>query len=139
VAPPRSREAFVPVRRARVKEWTGRTRRVKLRTLAYARSGDKGDTCNVGVVARSPEIYDWLREALTAAVVKRFFKGQVKGKVVRHELDNLQALNFLLEGALGGGGTVSLLLDPQGKTLSQALLELEVEAPVKIVPKISAS
>jgi hypothetical protein len=137
VAPPRSREPFVPVRRPRVKQWPARTRRVTLRTLAYARSGDKGDTCNVGVVARSPEIYDWLRETLTAAVVKRFFKGIVKGKVVRHELDNLQALNFLLESALGGGGTVSLLLDPQGKTMSQALLELEVEAPAKLVPSSS--
>lgn len=139
VAPPRSREPFVPVRRSRVKQWPGRTRRVTLRTLAYARSGDKGDTCNVGVVARSPEIYDWLRETLTAAVVKRFFKGIAKGKVVRHELDNLQALNFLLESALGGGGTVSLLLDPQGKTMSQALLELEVEVPAKLVPRSNAT
>lgn len=134
VAPPRSRNAYAPVRRPRVKSWTGRTRKVSLRTLAYARSGDKGDTCNVGVVARSPEIYDWLRETLTAPVVKRFFRGMVKGKVVRHELDNLQALNFLLEHALGGGGTVSLLLDPQGKTMSQALLEMEVAAPVKLIP-----
>ena len=85
-------------------------------------------------MARSPEIYDWLREALTPAVVKRFFQGTVRGKVRRHELHNLQALNFLMEGALGGGGTVSLMLDPQGKTLSQALLAMEVEAPARIVP-----
>lgn len=121
-------------RRARVRAWPGRSRRVRLRELAHARSGDKGDTCNIGVIARSPEIYDWLRETLTAAVVRRFFRGIVKGKVVRHELHNLQALNFLLEEALGGGGTVSLMLDPQGKTLSQALLEMEVAAPARILP-----
>lgn len=122
-------------RRPRVRAWPGRTRRVKLRALAHARSGDKGDTCNIGVIARSEAIYDWLRESLTAAVVRRFFRGIVKGKVVRHEVPNLLALNFLLEKALGGGGTVSLLLDPQGKTLSQALLEMEVEAPARIVPR----
>ncbi len=121
-------------RRARVKEWPRRTRKVKLRRLAHARSGDKGDTCNIGLVARSPEIYDWLRETMKPALVKRFFKGIVKGKVTRHELHNLGALNFLMERSLGGGGTVSLMLDPQGKTLSQALLEMEVEAPVRILP-----
>jgi len=121
-------------RRPRVRAWPRRTRRVQLRDLAYARSGDKGDTCNVGVLARSPEIYDWLRATLTSAVVKRFFRGIVRGKVVRYEADNLLALNFLLHETLGGGGTVSLLLDPQGKTLSQALLELEVDAPVTIIP-----
>ncbi|HOX24352.1 MAG TPA: DUF1446 domain-containing protein [Candidatus Krumholzibacteria bacterium] len=123
-----------PARRPRVRAWPQRTRRTKLRTLAFARSGDKGDTCNIGVLARSPEIYDWLREALTPAVVKRFFRGIVKGKVVRHEADNLLALNFLLERSLGGGGTVSLLLDPQGKTLAHALLEMDVDAPAKIIP-----
>ncbi|MEZ4386155.1 MAG: acyclic terpene utilization AtuA family protein [Candidatus Krumholzibacteriia bacterium] len=120
--------------RPRVKEWPRRNRRVKLHRLAHARSGDKGDTCNIGLVARSPEIYDWLREEMTPAVVKRFFKGIVKGKVTRHELHNLHALNFLMEQSLGGGGTVSLMLDPQGKTLSQALLEMEVEVPVRLVP-----
>jgi hypothetical protein len=123
------------VRRPRVKEWPGRTRKVALRRLAHARSGDKGDTCNIGLVARTPELYDWLREAITSAVVKRFFKGIVHGKVTRHELHNLGALNFLMERSLGGGGTVSLMLDPQGKTLSQALLELEVEVPTKLVPQ----
>ncbi len=134
-APPRSHRSAPDEKRPRVKTWPKRTRRVKLRALAHARSGDKGDTCNVGVVARSPEAYDWLRETLTPAVVKRFFKGIVKGRVTRHELHNLHALNFLMERSLGGGGTVSLMLDPQGKTLSQALLEMEVDAPVSIVPK----
>jgi len=128
-------EVTAPASRPSVTEWPERTRRTQLRTLAYARSGDKGDTCNVGVLARSPEIYDWLRETLTATVVKRFFKGIAKGKVVRYELDNLLGLNFLLEQSLGGGGTVSLMLDPQGKTLSHALLEMVVDAPEGIVPE----
>ena len=111
----------------------GRTRRVLLRDLAYARSGDKGDTCNIGVLARSPAIYAWLLANLTAARVRAFFKGRVRGRVVRHELDNLQALNFLLEEALGGGGTVSLLIDPQGKTFAQALLQLPLEVPASLL------
>jgi hypothetical protein len=136
-APPPSPD-HVPAprpRRPRRKAWPGRTRRVPLRVLAHARSGDKGDTCNVGVCARSPEIHDFLREALTAGVVKRFFQGIVRGRVTRHELPNLLALNFLMERALGGGGTVSLMLDPQGKTLSQALLEMELEVPRSLVPR----
>lgn len=132
-APGPAPEPVPAIRRPRVRTWPGRTKRVKLRELALARSGDKGDTCNIGVLARSPEIYDWLRERLTAAVMRRFFKGIVKGKVTRHELHNLCALNFLLEESLGGGGTVSLMLDPQGKTLAQALLEMEMEAPVKLL------
>jgi hypothetical protein len=122
-------------RRPRRRVWPGRTRKVTLRQLAHARSGDKGDTCNIGLCARSPELFDWLREALTPAVVKRFFRGIVKGKVTRHELPNLLALNFLMERSLGGGGTVSLMLDPQGKTLSQALLEMELEVPTALVPR----
>ncbi len=70
---------------------------------------------------------------LTAGGVKRFFKGKVHGKVTRFELDNLEGLNFLLEGSLGGGGTTSLLVDPQGKTMSQALLEMEVRVPVGLL------
>jgi hypothetical protein len=134
-APVNADHVSAPVaRRPRVKDWPRRTRKMPLRALAHARSGDKGDTCNIGLVARTPEIYDWLREAITPAVVKRFFKGIVKGKVTRHELHNLGALNFLMERSLGGGGTVSLMLDPQGKTLSQALLEMEVEAPARLAP-----
>jgi hypothetical protein len=136
-APPRNTSPVNLVRRPKVKSWPKRTRRVQLRTLAYARSGDKGDTCNIGVLARSPEIYDWLKTHLKPAMVKGFFKGIVKGKVTRHELDNLEALNFLMERSLGGGGTVSLMLDPQGKTLSQALLEMDVEVPANLVPKAS--
>jgi len=103
--------------------------RVPLSRLAHGRSGDKGDTCNIGVIARAPEIYPWLKRTLTAAVVKRRFHGICRGKVERHEVPNLGALNFLLHESLGGGGTVSLRLDAQGKTLSHALLAMEVAAP----------
>ena len=105
------------------------TVRVPLSRLAHARSGDKGDTANIGVIARSPEIYPWLARTLTAAVVKKRFKGICLGKVERHEVPNLGALNFLLHESLGGGGTVSLRLDAQGKTLSHALLAMDVRAP----------
>ncbi len=111
----------------------GALRKVALRRLCYARSGDKGDTSNIGVLARSPRIYEWLAGYLTAARVKRFFGPMVKGPVTRHRLDNLEGFNFLLEGALGGGGTTSLLVDPQGKTLSQALLQMEVEVPSSLL------
>ena len=107
--------------------------RVPLSTLAHARSGDKGDTCNIGVIARAPEIYPWLKRTLSAAQVQRRFKGICQGRVERHEVPNLLALNFLLHESLGGGGTVSLRLDAQGKTLSHALLALEVSAPKALI------
>jgi hypothetical protein len=106
---------------------------VPLSRLAHARSGDKGDMCNIGVVARAPEIYPWLRRTLTEAAVKRYFKGICRGRVERHEVPNLMALNFLLYESLGGGGTVSLRLDAQGKTLSHALLAMEVKAPKALI------
>ena len=108
---------------------SARTVSVPLSALAHARSGDKGDTCNIGVIARAPEIYPWLRKTLTAALVKRRFRGICRGAVERHEAPNLWALNFLLHESLGGGGTVSLRLDAQGKTLSHALLAMPVKAP----------
>jgi hypothetical protein len=104
-----------------------------LSTLAHARSGDKGDTCNIGVIARAPEIYPWLKKTLTVAAVRRHFKGLCRGRVDRHEVPNLWALNFLLHESLGGGGTVSLRLDAQGKTLSHALLAMEVRAPAALI------
>ncbi|MGH7731918.1 MAG: acyclic terpene utilization AtuA family protein [Candidatus Eiseniibacteriota bacterium] len=107
--------------------------RVPLATVAHGRSGDKGDTCNIGVIARAPEIYPWLKRSLTAAVVKRRFRGICLGRVERHEVPNLGALNFLLHESLGGGGTVSLRLDAQGKTLSHALLAMEVAVPRALV------
>ncbi len=100
-----------------------------LSELAHARSGDKGDMANIGVIARAPEIYPWLATTLSARRVKEYFAGICEGEVERHEVPNLWALNFLLGRSLGGGGTVSLRLDAQGKTLSHALLAMVVRAP----------
>ena len=103
--------------------------RVRLLQLAHARSGDKGDTANIGVIARKTSYYPLLLRELTAERVAAHFSGLIRGGVERFELPNLQALNFLLHGALGGGGTVSLKTDAQGKTLSTALLRMELEVP----------
>jgi hypothetical protein len=102
--------------------------RIPLSRIAHARSGDKGDTCNVGVIAYDARHYPLLVREVTAERVKRFFGDYVKGKVERYELPNLGALNFLLHEALGGGGTLSLRIDAQGKTMSAALLRMEIEA-----------
>src|SRR5687768_28290 len=110
-----------------------RTVRVPLIRLCLARSGDKGDTANIGVIARSEEIYEWIREHLTPAFVKRYFDDVCQGDVERFELPNLWALNFLLHRSLGGGGTLSLLLDAQGKTYAQFLLAATVEVPESLL------
>ncbi|MCC6670278.1 MAG: hypothetical protein IT458_04405 [Planctomycetes bacterium] len=102
-------------------------KKIRLGDIAYARSGDKGDGSNVGVFVTRREHYDLLRERLTPEVVRRHFHAICKGKVVRHELDNLLALNFLLGDSLGGGGSESLKTDAQGKTHGLALLLLELE------------
>ncbi len=104
-------------------------KKVRLYELAHARSGDKGDTANVGLIARTPEYYPLLVREVTAARVARHFRGMITGPVERYELPNLHALNFLLHGALDGGGTVSLKTDAQGKVFSTALLRMEVRAP----------
>ena len=101
----------------------------KLIEIAHARSGDKGDAVNVGLIARDPAFYPFLREAVTAERVKAHFGPMCRGEVERFELPNLGALNFLLHEALGGGGTVSLKLDAQGKTYAAHLLRMEVEVP----------
>ena len=105
---------------------------VPLIELCYARSGDKGNTCNIGGVARSEPIYKWLLNELTEARVQEYFGEQVKGTVERFELPNLLAVNFLLHDSLGGGGTVSLRIDPQGKTLAGALLMMKVDMPQEL-------
>ena len=125
-----------PPKRKPGRKATGRTVTARLQEICYARSGDKGDTCNIGVLARSPEIYDWIVEHLTDEVVRRFFEGITFGKVVRYELDNLLALNFLLEETLGGGGTKSLMIDPQGKTLAQALLQMKLKIPQSLLKTV---
>ena len=101
--------------------------KVKLVKLAHARSGDKGDTANVGLIALRDEIYPILVREVTAERVKQHFQGICKGEVERFELPNLGALNFLLHESLGGGGTLSLMTDAQGKTFSTALLRMEIE------------
>lgn len=101
--------------------------KVSLLKLAHARSGDKGDTANVGLIALKDEFYPILVREVTAAAVKEHFGPMVKGDVERFELPNLHALNFLLHGSLGGGGTLSLMTDAQGKTFSTALLRMNVE------------
>lgn len=106
---------------------TRRTRTVRLVDIAHARSGDKGDTANIGLIALRPEDYPLLVKQVTAARVARHFKGIITGPVERFELPNLNALNFLLHGALDGGGTTSLKTDAQGKVFSTALLRMEIE------------
>ncbi len=105
----------------------GPTVKVPLSRLCLARSGDKGDTSNVGVIARGEAIYDWMVGHLTPEFVKQRFAGICKGDVERHDVPNILACNFLLHESIGGGGTLSLILDPQGKTYAQYLLAAEVE------------
>lgn len=107
--------------------------RVRLGRVAHARSGDKGDASNVGLIAATPEFYEVLRREVTAERVKAHFAEVCRGEVERFEVPNLLALNFLLHDSLGGGGTASLLTDAQGKTHGQALLELELEVPDELV------
>ena len=101
--------------------------KIRLLEIAHSRSGDKGNTSNIGLIARKPEYYSVLVKQVTAERVKEHFAGVCLGKVERFELPNLSALNFLLYETLDGGGTLSLRADPQGKTLGTALLRMEVE------------
>jgi len=113
--------------------------RVPLARIAHARSGDKGDTANIGLIGRSGPCYAWLRDNITADRVREWFKSHCHGRVERHPVPRLWALNFLLEETLGGGGTLSLHLDAQGKTLAQALLRCEVEVPRALLATIKAA
>ena len=105
-----------------------KTNLIPLREIAHARSGDKGNSANVAVFARTPAAFSWLRDHLTAAVVEAYFKPLGVGAVVRYEVPNLEALNFVLPDILAGGGSRSLRIDAQGKTLGMALLEMPVAA-----------
>jgi hypothetical protein len=102
---------------------------IQLRQIAHARSGDKGDSVNIGLIALKPEYYPILVEAVTGARVREHFRGICFGEVERFELPNLGALNFVLHQSLDGGGTVSLRTDAQGKTYSSALLRMEINIP----------
>src|SRR5689334_7288458 len=107
----------------------------RLGDIAYARSGDKGSAANVGVIARDEAGYELLRGVLTADVVGQFFAALRPGVVRRYELPNLLALNFVLPTALGGGGSVSLRIDAQGKALGQLLLEMPIEVPDELLSR----
>ena len=101
--------------------------KIKLLDIAHGRSGDKGDAANIGIIAYDDKGFEIIKNQLTAERVKKHFEGICFGEVERYELPNLRALNFLLHNTLGGGGTVSLKHDAQGKTLAAALLRIEVE------------
>ena len=101
--------------------------KIELTKIAHARSGDKGDTANVGLIALKDEFYPILEREITAEKVKEHFGAMVKGEVERFELPNLKALNFLLHESLGGGGTLSLMTDAQGKTFSTGLLRMKID------------
>lgn len=108
--------------------------RVKLMDIAIARSGDKGDGSNVGVMAKTPALYEFLEKTLTTDVVKNFFKDICKGEVVRYEVPNLRSLNFILNNSLGGGGTETLITDAQGKVHGLAMLHMELDVPDQLLP-----
>ena len=103
--------------------------KVKLQHVAHCRSGDKGDTSNIAVFAYEPELYPLLREQLTEERFKAYYAGAIKGCVTRYEAQNLHAMNFVCQGALGGGVSRSLCLDNYGKALSAAILGFEIEVP----------
>jgi len=112
--------------------------KIELNKFANARSGDKGPDSNVGIIFKTKELYHWALENLTASKVKIHFGDIVKGEVIRYELDNLYALNFILKDSLGGGGSESLLNDAQGKTHGQLLLRLKVDIPKKLIGDLNA-
>ena len=106
---------------------------VKLIKIAHGRSGDKGNGSNVGIIARHPDIYPFLKEKLTSEVIKEHMKHVCKGEVERYELPNIGALNFILNESLGGGGTVSLKLDAQGKTHALQVLRMDIDVPEELL------
>ena len=102
---------------------------MKLQHVAHTRSGDMGDTSNIAVFAFEPEFYPLLRDQLSAERFKAFYKGAIRGEVTRYEAANIDAFNFVCQGALGGGVSRSLCLDNYGKALSAAVLGFEIEVP----------
>jgi hypothetical protein len=111
----------------------GPERVVPLIEIAYARSGDKGDTANIGVIARRPELLPVIRRELTAARVAEYFAHCVKGSVTRYDAPGIHAVNFVLEAALAGGGTASKRLDPLAKGFAQMLLDLPIAVPESLL------
>ena len=111
--------------------------KIGLAKIAHARSGDKGSHSNVGLMFYSEEVYEWAKTYITAEMVKEHFKSIIEGDVIRYEMDNLLALNFILKDSLGGGGSESLLNDAQGKSHGQAMLIMEVDLPDKFIAFIN--
>ena len=103
--------------------------KIKLKDIAYARSGDKGSDSNIGLIFKSIEQYDWAKNNITEEIVSKYFKDIAKGGAVRYELPNLCSFNFILKDSLGGGGSASLFHDAQGKTHGQLLLMMDIEIP----------
>jgi hypothetical protein len=110
--------------------------RVLLQHVAHARSGDKGNTCNIAVFAYTAQLYPLLKSQLTQERFKAHYGGAIEGEVLRYEVDNLNALNFVAHGALGGGVSRSLCLDNYGKALSAAILGFEVEVPDALLDQL---
>ena len=110
--------------------------KVKLIEIAHGRSGDKGNASNVGIIARHPDVYPFLVDYLTTEKVKEHMKYVCKGDVERYEMPNIGALNFILHDSLGGGGTVSLKLDAQGKTHAMQVLRMDVEVRDELLYKV---
>ena len=110
--------------------------KVLLQHVAHARSGDKGNTCNIAVFAYTPAFYPLLKAQLTRERFKAHYGGAIKGEVLRYEVDNLDALNFVAHGALGGGVSRSLCLDNYGKALSAAILGFQVEVPDDLLDQL---
>ena len=137
VAPPASEGALPPLPARPTVNMMGSLQRVPLLRIAHGRSGDKGDMANIGIVARSAEAHAWLCQALTADVVAAYMAHVAQGPVTRYELPGLQALNFTLAQALGGGGTSSLRYDPQGKAFAQMLLDLELDVPASVLASLT--
>lgn len=111
--------------------------KIQLSKIAHARSGDKGDAANCGVIAYREEWYPIIRDALTTERVKEYFAGVCLGAIDRYEIPNLWAVNFVLHETLGGGGTVSLKLDAQGKTIASAMLLMDIEVPDSLASELS--
>jgi Acyclic terpene utilisation family protein AtuA len=129
---------LAPVPSGQPTTFSGPLHRISLLRMAHGRSGDKGDTANIGIVARSAAAYAWLCEVLTADKVAAYMAHVATGPVTRYELPGLRALNFTLAQALGGGGTSSLRYDPQGKALAQMLLDLDIEVPSEVLDSLSS-
>ena len=106
---------------------------IELGQIANTRSGDKGANSNVGIIFNNKKIYEWAKKEITSDVVKNHFKGIVKGRIIRYELDNILSMNFILEDSLGGGGSETLINDAQGKTYGQIMMMLKIDIPEHLI------